>query len=59
MAANYERATAKAKMLLNSNSEYSTRPVNLALILEDLGLDAQYSAEIEDEALLDPMERMI
>ncbi|MCG3657930.1 ImmA/IrrE family metallo-endopeptidase [Aliarcobacter butzleri] len=59
MAANYERATAKAKMLLNSNSEYSTRPVNLALILEDLGLDAQYSDEIEDEALLDPMERMI
>lgn len=60
MRANYDKAATEAKLLLNSNPRYSEyRPVNLALILEDLGLNAQYSNDIVDEALLNPMEKMI
>lgn len=55
----YQRATIEASNLLNSNPNYSNRPVNLALILQDLNLSAQYSETITDEALLNPMDRII
>ena len=59
MAADYARATAEAKRLLSNSQANLSRPVNLAIILNEQGLSAQYKDGLIDEALLNPMERTI
>lgn len=57
--ADYARATAEAKKLLSGSRANLSRPVNLAIILNELGLLARYKDGLIDEALLNPMERTI
>lgn len=57
--ADYTRATAEAKKLLSGSRANLSRPVNLAIILNELGLSARYKDDLIDEALLNPMERTI
>ncbi|WP_122871462.1 ImmA/IrrE family metallo-endopeptidase [Campylobacter showae] len=57
--ADYTRATAEAKKLLSGSRANLSRPVNLAIILNEQGLSAQYKDGLIDEALLNPMERTI
>lgn len=57
--ADYARATAEAKKLLSGSLANLSRPVNLAIILNELGLSARYKDGLIDEALLNPMERTI
>jgi hypothetical protein len=57
--ADYTRATAEAKKLLSGSLANLSRPVNLAIILNELGLSARYKDDLIDEALLNPMERTI
>lgn len=57
--ADYARATAEAKKLLSGSLANLSRPVNLAIILNELGLSARYKDDLIDEALLNPMERTI
>lgn len=57
---NYIRATSEAAQLLNSNVAYkNARPVDFVAILNDLGLKLVLREDIEDEALLNPMEQEI
>lgn len=55
----YDKAVISAKTLLENSKANEKRPVNLAIILNELGLNAIYSEDIEDEALLNPMEKTI
>ena len=57
--ADYTGATAEAKKLLSGSRANLSRPVNLAIILNEQGLSAQYKDGLIDEALLNPMERTI
>ena len=55
----YERAIFEAKNLLNNDKTLKDFPINLANVLENLNLKAEYSNEIENKALLDPLKKMI
>ncbi|WP_103600321.1 ImmA/IrrE family metallo-endopeptidase [Campylobacter concisus] len=59
MTADYQKATTSAKMLLSDSQANASRPVNLAIILSELGLSAQYKDDMIDEALLNPMQKVI
>ncbi|QKF91487.1 ImmA/IrrE family metallo-endopeptidase [Campylobacter sp. CCUG 57310] len=59
MVADYTRAIEQAKMLLNSSKTNLSYPINLATILNELNLKAEYSDKITDEALLDPNQKTI
>ena len=59
MMANYNNAIMQAKNLLNNSKANLSRPVNLAIILNEQGLSAQYKDGLIDEALLDPMQKVI
>lgn len=57
--ADYIRATAEARKLLSGSQANTQRPVNLAIILNELGLSAKYKDGLIDEALLNPIEKTI
>jgi hypothetical protein len=57
--AEYERAIAEAKRLLSNSQANLSRPVNLAIILNEQGLSAQYKDDMIDEALLDPIQKVV
>lgn len=59
MVADYQKAVTSARALLSNSKANESRPVNLAIILNELGLSAQYKEGMIDEALLNPMERVI
>lgn len=59
MMANYDNAAMQAKALLNNSQANLSRPVNLAIILNEQGLSAQYKDGLIDEALLDPVQKVI
>lgn len=58
MVADYETAKTKAKQLL-VDANITSFPVNLATILNYLDLNVEYSCDIEEEALLDPLKKTI
>lgn len=53
------RAILEARQLLRDFNLEKTRPVNLAVIIEKLGLKATYKEDITDYALLNPMDKTI
>ena len=53
------RAILEAKRLLTESKAAQTRPVNLAIIIEELGLKATYKEDMNDYALLNPMDKTI
>lgn len=59
MGADFVRANAEARRLLDGSVANQYRPVNLAIILQEQGLSALYRDDILDEALLDPQGKVI
>lgn len=57
-APDYTSAQKQASKLL-SDGGFDSSPINLANVLNYLDLKLVYDSEIEDEALLDPMEKTI
>lgn len=53
------RAILEARQLLRDFNLEKTRPVNLAVIIEKLGLKATYKEDLTDYALLNPMDKTI
>lgn len=53
------RAILEAKKLLIESEAGKTRPVNLATIITELGLKAIYKEDMNDYALLNPMDKTI
>lgn len=53
------RAILEARNLLTESEAGKTRPVNLATIITELGLKATYKENINDYALLNPMDKTI
>ena len=53
------RAILEARNLLIESEAGKTRPVNLATIITELGLKATYKEDINDYALLNPMDKTI
>lgn len=53
------RAISEARNLLIESKASQTRPVNLATIIEELGLKAIYKENLTDYALLNPMDKTI
>lgn len=53
------RAILEAKRLLAESEASQTRPINLAIIIEELGLKATYKEDMNDYALLNPMDKTI
>ncbi|PAF49024.1 hypothetical protein BKH43_07470 [Helicobacter sp. 13S00401-1] len=58
MFVDYKKAKEQADILLQK-AKINSYPVNLAAILNFLGLDAKYSDKIEYEAMLSPKEKTI
>lgn len=56
---NDARAILQAKKLLIDSKAGQTRPVNLAIIITELGLKAIYKEDMNDYALLNPMDKTI
>ena len=54
-----EKAILEARKLLRECGLEKTRPVNLAVIIKALGLNAIYKENINDYALLNPMDKTI
>ncbi|MBZ7993719.1 ImmA/IrrE family metallo-endopeptidase [Campylobacter sp. RM9333] len=60
MVADFNKATRVANELLISNPIYQQRnPVDFVAILNDLGLNIAFNNDMEDEALLDPINKTI
>lgn len=53
------RAILEARQLLRDCNLEKARPVNLAIIIEKLGLNATYKEGMRDYALLNPMDKTI
>lgn len=53
------RAILQAKKLLIESKAGQTRPINLAIIITELGLKATYKEDMTDYALLNPMDKTI
>lgn len=53
------RAILEARQLLRDCNLKKTRPVNLAIIIEKLGLKATYKEDMNDYALLNPLDKTI
>ena len=53
------RAILQAKKLLIESKAGQTRPINLAIIITELGLKATYKEGLTDYALLNPMDKTI
>lgn len=53
------RAILEARNLLIESEAGKTRPVNLATIITELGLNATYKEGMRDYALLNPMDKTI
>lgn len=53
------RAILEARKLLIESEASKTRPVNLATIITELGLKAIYKKDMNDYALLNPMDKTI
>ena len=53
------RAILEARNLLTESEAGKTRPVNLATIITELGLKATYKEDMNDYALLNPMDKTI
>ena len=56
---NDTKEAIEARKLLRECNLEKTHPVNLAIIIEKLGLKAIYKEEINDYALLNPMDKTI
>lgn len=53
------RAILEARNLLIESEAGKTRPVNLATIITELGLKAVYKEDMNDYALLNPLDKTI
>lgn len=53
------RAILEAKRLLAESEAGKTRPINLATIITELGLKATYKENMNDYALLNPLDKTI